>query len=183
MYNFSNIKEAFKKAEEWLAHEYASLHTGKASPVVLDGITISSYGSSMPIKNVASISIEDAKTLRVSPWDKSQVKAIERAVNDSNLGLSVVSDSEGLRVIFPVLTTETRQKFVKVLKELLEESRISVRKEREKVQEDIRAQEKSGDLTEDEKFRSLDELQKLVDEANKNLENLFNKKEAEVMTV
>lgn len=183
MYNFSNLKEAFKKAEDWLQHEYTSLHTGKASPIILDGITISSYGVQSPIKNVASISIEDAKTLRVSPWDKSHVKEIEKAINDSNIGLSVVSDSEGLRVVFPLLTTETRQKLVKVLKELLEEARISVRKEREKAQDDIRGKEKSGELTEDEKFRSLDELQKLVDETNKNLEALFNKKETDVMTV
>lgn len=183
MYNFSNLKESFKKAEDWLQHEYASLHTGKSSPVILDGITISSYGVQSPIKNVASISIEDAKTLRVSPWDKAHVKEIEKAINDSNIGLSVVSDGEGLRVIFPLLTTETRQKLVKVLKELLEEARISVRKEREKVQDDIRSKEKTGEMTEDEKFRSLDELQKLVDETNKNLEALFNKKEAEVMTV
>lgn len=183
MYNFNQTKEAFLGAQNWLASEYKSLHTGKASPVILDSIMVDSYGTSMPVKNVASISIEDSKTLRVVPWDKSQLKGIEKAVIDAGIGLSVVSDSEGLRVIFPALTTETRQKMVKVLKELLEEARISIRKEREKAQDDIRNKEKASELTEDEKFRSLDELQKLVDEANKNLEDLFNKKEAEVMTV
>lgn len=183
MYNFTQVKDAFKKAEEWLRHEYSSLHTGKASPIILDGIEISSYGTQMPIKNVASISIEDAKTLRVSPWDKAQVKEIEKAINDSNIGLSVATDSDGLRVIFPALTAENRQKMVKVLKELLEEARISIRKEREKIQDDIRNKEKASELTEDEKYRSLEELQKLVDEANNNLEALFNKKEVEVTTI
>lgn len=182
-YNFTQTKEAFIGITQWLAHEFSSLHSGKASPIVLDSISIESYGSVMPIKNVASVTIEDTKTLRVVPWDKSQVKVIEKAVNDANVGLSVVSDSDGLRVIFPMLTTETRQKMVKILKDMLEEARIRVRKEREKTQDDIRALEKSNELTEDEKFRSLDELQKLVDEVNNNLEELFAKKEKDVMTV
>ncbi|OGI72530.1 ribosome recycling factor [Candidatus Nomurabacteria bacterium RIFCSPHIGHO2_02_FULL_38_15] len=183
MYNFTQTKEAFKNTHEWLAHEFSTLHSGKASPMILDGVMVDSYGSNMPIKNVASVTIEDSKTLRVSPWDKSQVKVIEKAINDANIGLSVVCDADGLRVIFPMLTTETRSKMVKILKDLLEEARIRVRKEREKTQEDIRASEKSGNLDEDSKFRALDELQKLVDEANNNLEQLFDKKERDVMTV
>lgn len=183
MYNFTSTKEAFKNAAEWLAHEFSSLHTGKASPVILDGIMIESYGAQAPIKNVASVSIEDAKTLRVAPWDKAHVKVIEKAIYDADIGLSVVSDSEGLRVIFPAMTTETRTKMVKVLKELLEEARISVRKEREKAQEDIRAKEKAAELSEDEKFRAIDELQKLTEATNIQLEQLFEKKEKEVMTV
>jgi ribosome recycling factor len=182
-YNFTQTKEAFKSTTEWLANEFLSLHTGKASPIVLDSISVESYGSMMPIKNIASVTIEDAKTLRVIPWDKSHVKTIEKAVNDADVGLSVVSDSDGLRVIFPMLTTETRQKMVKVLKDMLEEARIRIRKEREKTQDDIRALEKANELTEDEKFRSLDELQKYVDEANNSLEDLFTKKEKDVMTV
>lgn len=182
-YNFTETKKAFSQAHDWLAHEFSSLHTGKASPIVLDGVLVESYGTNMPIKNIASISIEDSKTLRVVPWDKSQVKVIEKAINDTGVGLSVVSDSEGLRVVFPLLTSETRQKMVKVLKGLLEEARISVRKEREKTQDDIRAQEKANQLTEDEKFKALEDLQKIVDEANDNLEKLFEKKEKEVTTV
>ncbi|MBP6912427.1 MAG: ribosome recycling factor [Candidatus Pacebacteria bacterium] len=182
-YNFTQTKEAFKNTSEWLANEFLSLHTGKASPIVLDSISVESYGSMMPIKNIASVSIEDAKTLRVIPWDKSHVKAIEKAVNDADVGLSVVSDSDGLRVIFPMLTTETRQKMVKVLRDMLEEARIRIRKEREKTQDDIRALEKANELTEDDKFRSLDELQKYVDEANNSLEDLFARKEKDVMTV
>lgn len=182
-YNFTQTKEAFKNVTEWLANEFSSLHTGKASPIILDGITIESYGANTPIKNVSSISIEDAKTLRVNPWDKSHIKVIEKAITDANIGLSVVTDSDGLRVIFPMMTTETRQKMVKILKDLLEEARIRIRKEREKTQDDIRNEEKTGGMTEDEKFRSLDELQKIVDEGNAKLEELFAKKEKDVMTV
>ncbi|PIR68098.1 ribosome recycling factor [Candidatus Nomurabacteria bacterium CG10_big_fil_rev_8_21_14_0_10_35_16] len=181
-YNFSNFKAELKKVEDFLSKEYGQLNVGRASPMVLDGISIESYGSRIAVKNVASISIEDPKTLRIIPWDKSQIKDIEKVIISSNLGLSVATDDAGIRVIFPQLTTETRQSLVKVLKEKLEESRITVRKEREAVWDDIQNQEKNGKMTEDEKFRAKDELQKIIDEVNKNLEAIFTKKEKEVMS-
>lgn len=180
-YNFSNLKTGLKKIEQFLSKEYSQLNIGRASPLVLDGISVESYGSYVPIKNIASISIEDPKTLRIAPWDKNQIKDIEKAIITSNLGLSVATDDAGIRVIFPQLTTETREKSVKVLKEKLEGSRINVRKEREHVWDEIQAQEKKGEMTEDEKFRAKDELQKIIDEVNKNLEIIFEKKEKEVM--
>ena len=180
-YNFSNFKIGLKKIEEFLGKEYSQLSTGRASPMVLDGVSIESYGSYQPIKNVASVSVEDPKTLRVAPWDKSQIKAIEKAITLADLGFSCATDESGIRVIFPQLTTETRQKLVKVLKEKLEEGRITVRKERGDVWDDIQKQEREAKMTEDEKMRAKDELQKIVDEANKNLEALFEKKEKEVM--
>ena len=174
-YNTQNFKIELKKVEEWLSKEYGQVHTGRATPIVLDSIMVESYGSHMPIKNVAGITIEDPKTLRIAPWDKNQIKEIENAVMSANLGLSVVSDSDGVRVIFPMLTTENRTKLVKVLKEKLEDARISVRKER---QNEI---DKLADLSEDEKKRGKDEIQKCVDECNNNLEAIFNKKENEIM--
>ena len=180
-YNFSNFKAELKKVEDFLSKEYGQLNVGRASPMVLDGISIESYGSRIAVKNVASISIEDPKTLRIIPWDKSQIKDIEKVIISSNLGLSVATDDAGIRVIFPQLTTETRQSLVKVLKEKMEESRITVRKEREAVWDDIQNQEKNGKMTEDEKFRAKDELQKIIDEVNKNMEAIFSKKEKEVM--
>ena len=180
-YNFSQFKTEIKKVEEFLSKEYTQLNIGRASPMVLDGVSVESYGSRVPLKNVANISIEDPKTLRVAPWDKSQVKDVEKAIIASNLGLSVATDDLGIRVIFPQLTTETRGSLVKVLKEKLEEARITVRRERENIWQDVEEKEKAGKLTEDEKFRDKDELQKLVDEANKNLEAMFEKKQKEVM--
>ena len=162
-YNFSNFKTGLKKAEEFLGKEYSQLSTGRASIMVLDGVSIESYGSYQPLKNIASISVEDPKTLRVAPWDKSQIKAIEKAITVADLGLSVATDDVGIRVIFPQLTAETRQKLVKVLKEKLEEARITVRKERGNVWEEIQRQEKDGKMTEDEKMIAKDELQKIVD--------------------
>jgi ribosome recycling factor len=180
-YNFSNFKIGLKKIEEFLGKEYSQLSTGRASVVVMDAVSVESYGSYQQVKNVASISIEDPKTLRVSPWDKNQIKAIEKAIMVADLGLSVATDESGIRVIFPQLTTETRQKLVKVLKEKLEEARITVRRERGEVWEDIQAQEKAGKMTEDEKLRAKDELQKMIDDVNQNLGVLFEKKEKEVL--
>lgn len=180
-YNFSPFKEETKKIAQWLQNEFASIHTGKASPVILDSVNVESYGSFMPIKNIASISIEDPKTLRVAPWDKNMIKEIEKAITASNLGLSLATDSDGVRVIFPMLTTENREKLVKVVKAKLEDARISVRKAREEVQSDIEAKSKEGGFSEDDKFRAKDELQKCVDLANSELEGLFEKKQSEIL--
>lgn len=180
-YNFSNFKNELKKVEEFLGKEYSQLNVGRASPSVLDGVNVEVYGAYQPVKNVASVSIEDPKTLRIAPWDKTQIKGIEKAILASNLGLSVAVDDQGVRVIFPQLTTETRASLVKVLKEKLEDARITVRQEREKVWEDVQNQEKNSKLTEDEKFRAKDDLQKIIDETNKNLEEIFKRKEKEVM--
>jgi ribosome recycling factor len=181
LYNFLNFKNELKKVEEFLSKEYGQLSTGRASPMILDSISVEIYGSYQPIKNMASIAIEDPRTLRVAPWDKNQIKSIEKAIMVADLGLSVATDESGIRVIFPQLTEETRQKLVKVLKDKLEDSRITVRQERGKVWDEIQAQERDGKMTEDEKERSKDDLQKIIDEVNKNLESIFEKKEKEVI--
>ncbi|MFZ2072271.1 MAG: ribosome recycling factor [Minisyncoccia bacterium] len=180
-YNFSSFKNELKKVEEFLCKEYSQLSTGRASPMVLDSVSVEVYGAYQPIKNVASVSIEDPKTLRIAPWDKGQIKSIEKAILTADIGLSVATDESGIRVIFPQLTTETRQKLVKILKDKLEEARISVRRERERVWDEIQNQQKDGKMTEDDKFRAKEDLQKVIDEANKSLELVFEKKEKEVM--
>jgi ribosome recycling factor len=180
-YNFSKFKTDISKVSEYLSKEYGQLNIGRASPMVLDGISVESYGSYLPLKNVASVSIEDPKTLRIVPWDKNQIKEIEKAIISSNLGLSVSVDDVGIRVVFPQLTTETRQTLVKVLKEKLEDQRITIRKERERVWDEVQKLEKEGKITEDEKFRAKEDLQKIIDEINKSLESIFEKKEKEVM--
>ncbi|MFZ2205217.1 MAG: ribosome recycling factor [Minisyncoccia bacterium] len=180
-YNFSNFKTELKKAGEHLSKEYSQLSTGRASPMVLDGVSVEIYGDYQPIKNIASVNIEDPKTLRIAPWDKGQIKAIEKAIMAANLGLSVATDDMGIRVIFPQLTTETRQTLVKVLKAKMEDAKIVVRKVREEVLDDVAAHEKEGKMNEDEKFSAKEDIQKLVVEANNNLEAIFEKKEIEVL--
>lgn len=180
-YNFTPFKDAVKKTEEWLGKEYASLHTGQATPMVLDSIMVDSYGTKQPLRNVASISIEDPKTLRVTPWDKEHVKEIEKEIQKSDLGLSVAVDQTGLRVIFPPLTQENREKLAKLTKAKLEDARVSIRKEREDVLREIDRMSREGGMSEDEKNRGKTELQEIVDAANKKLEEIFKAKEAIVL--
>lgn len=148
---------------------------------VLDTIHVEAYGSMMPVNQLANISIEDPRTIRIAPWDSSVTKAIEKAITQSNLGLSAAVDDKGLRLFFPELTGERRSMLVKVAKEKLEEARIALRKERESAWDTIQSQEKDGAISEDDKFRAKDEMQKHIDEGNKVLESLFEKKEQEIM--
>ncbi len=180
-YDFSTFNGAVIEAEEWLRKELSLLRTGRASSSVLDAIYIESYGSMSPVAHVASVSMEDPRTIRVSPWDKSQVKAIEQAINKANIGLSVSSDEAGLRVIFPELTGERRLQVVKLLKERLEDAKITMRKAREAVITDLKAEEKDGNISEDEHFKAKDDLQKLVDSANAKFDEIAAKKEQEIL--
>ncbi len=176
MYNLDAFKSEAKQAEEWLAKEYSQIHTGRAAPALLDGVQVEAYGSFQPLKNVASVSIEDAKTLRVIPWDKSQIKDIERALHGANLGFSVAVDDAGVRVIIPALTTETRNQLAKIAKERLEDARITVRKAREAMLTDLKDQK----LPEDTFRNAKDDLQKLVDAINDSLEASLKRKETEI---
>jgi ribosome recycling factor len=183
MYDFTQTKQDIADSVDWLSGEYKSISTGRATPSVLDSVSVTVYGSRSSISHVASITVEDARTLRVVPWDKSQVRDIEKAITEEDLGLSVSSDDGGIRVYFPQLTTETRARLVKVLKEKLEEARVRVRSTRESTLKSIDAAEKEGGMSEDDKFRLKEELQKYVTEANNKLEQIFEKKEQDTMTV
>lgn len=179
-YDFSHFKKQLQGVEEWLGNEYLGVRTGRATPAILDGVSVEAYGARTPLKHAASISIEDAKTIRVAPYDKSQIKAMEKAVMEANLGLSVSSDDQGLRISFPDLTSERRQALVKVTREKLEQARVSVRSERDEVWGDIQSKEREGTIAEDEKFRLKDEMQKYVDAANQKLEAHAARKEEEI---
>ena len=181
-YNFTAFKNRTKEIEDWLKKEHAGIRTGRASPSLLDAIKVESYGSFVPLNQVGNISVEDPRTIRITPWDAGAAKLIEKAIVTSNLGVSVALDDRGVLVAFPELTTETRQSIVKVAKEKLEQAKINLRTEREKIWNDIQAKEKTSELTEDDKFRSKNDLQKIVDEINKKLEEMFTKKEKEILS-
>ena len=181
--SMSDIKEFDGKVEDtkkWLLEEYAGLRTGRATPALLDSITVEQYGTKSPISHVATVSIDDPRTLRITPWDKATVAPIEAAISNANLGVSLSADDSGIRVSFPELTTERRAMLVKLVREKLEEARVRVKKEREHVWNALVKQEKDGEISEDEKFRAKDELQKHVDGANKSLEEMAAKKEEEL---
>ncbi len=179
-YNLTNFQNKIKGTEEWLAKELSGIRTGRASISFLDGVKVESYGSEMAISAVASIANEDAKTIRITPWDNSQIKPIEKAITVSNLGVSVVVDDKGLRIIFPELTGERRIQLVKVGKEKLEEARVALRRERNEVMDDLNNQKKAGSMSEDDVERTKVEVEKKMKEAGERLEALFTKKETEI---
>ncbi|MCA9357320.1 ribosome recycling factor [Candidatus Nomurabacteria bacterium] len=176
----NDIKQKLHEVKEWLQKEYSSIRTGQANPALLDSVKVESYGSFMSINQVGSIGVEDARTLRISVWDNSQIAALERAVRESDLGVSIVTDSSGLRVIFPELTSERRVQLLKLAKSKLEDARISVRAVRDEAMKAIDKSEKDGDIGEDEKFSQREGVQSAVDDANRSLEELFTGKEAEL---
>lgn len=180
-YNFAPLKAELKKTEDWLHEEYMSIHTGRATPAVLDKVQVEAYGTAQPVSHVAAIAIADARTLMITPWDKTVLKDIEKAVVSSGLGLGVAATGEGIRVSFPDLTSERRTALAKVVRAKLEDARVAVRREREKAWEDIQAKEKEGAMSEDDKFRGKEELQKVVDETNKRLEEIAERKEKEIV--
>jgi ribosome recycling factor len=181
-YDFKAFDTKVVAAREWLSKEYRGLRTGRAAPAILDSVSVSAYGSMMPLKQVASVGVEDARTLRISPYDTTLIKDIERAIVAANLGLGTATDSAGIRATFPELTGERRAEFVKLAKAKLEEARTTVRIARDEAWKEIQTREKEGTLTEDDKFILKDELQKKVDTANEELESAFDKKEAEMST-
>ncbi len=181
-YDFNPFKKQLASAEEWLKKEFQQIRTGQASPAILDGVKVMVYGAPMALKEVASVLIEGARTIRIQPWDKAQVKEIEKAITLANLGVSTVVDGDGVRVNFPELTGERRIQIAKAAKDKLEEGKKEVRQHRDKIVKDLQGKEKEGGFGKDEIFRLKNETQKLVDDCNKRMEDAFTKKEKELMS-
>jgi ribosome recycling factor len=179
-YNLENLKSKTLDIENWLKKEFSNIRTGLASTAILDKVRVESYGALTPIDQVASITTEDAKTIRIKPWDASQVQAIEKAVTGSDLGVSVAVDDKGIRLSFPELTSERRQDFVKIAKDKLEQAKISLRGERDEIWGDIQVKEKEGEISQDDKFKLKDDMQKIIDDSGSVFVSLFEKKEEEI---
>ncbi len=181
-YDFSKFKKATAGTEEWLKKEFSGIRTGQASPMLLDGVKVDSYGALVPLTQIGSVVTEGPRTLRITPWDMTQAKDVEKAITIANLGVSVMLDDKGLRVNFPELTGETRIAIVKMAKERLEDGKKRVRIARDEAMKDLKTKEKAGGMGEDEVRRSEKEIQKMVDETNKKLEEFYSKKEKEIQS-
>lgn len=178
-YDFSGLKTHIKETEEWLTRELSGIRTGRATPALLDSVKAEAYGSRMPLKELGSVSVEDARTLRVIPWDQSLVKAIEKGITDANLGVGVSIDDQGLRVSFPELSSERRAQLTKLAGEKTEQARITLRGHRTDAIKEIDALEKDG-MSEDQAKRDKAELQKLIDAGNDALAKQLERKEEEI---
>lgn len=179
---FNNFSSNLKEVVGWLQKEMKQISAGQANASVLDSVYVESYGTRMAVMHVATISL-DGNSLKVVPFDKSQVKAIEQAIRDADLGLSIVTESDGLRVVFPQLTTETRAKYVKLAKEKFEDARIKVRQERGEVMDELDKAKKEGELTEDDAAKKKTTAQDMVDKTNLELQQIFNTKEEAILKV
>jgi ribosome recycling factor len=175
-FDIAQFKKAAAEKGEWLTAELQGLRTGRASPSLLDSVSLEVYGSRMKLNQLANITVEDARTLYVNPWDKGQVKDIEKAITVADLGVSVGSDAQGVRVSFPELTAERRAQLAKLVRGKLEEARVQLKTARAKAIADA---EKSG-VSEDEEKRLKADIQKVVDDTNAALESLAEKKEKEL---
>lgn len=179
-YDFSKLKANIKETEEWLARELSGVRTGRATPTLLDGMKPEAYGTRTPLRELANISVEDARTLRVIPWDKSLTKAIEKGITDVDLGVGVSTDDQGLRISFPELTSERRIQLSKIAGDKTEQAKVALRQHRTDALKALEVAEKAGGIGEDEVKRLKGEIQKLIDAGNESLLKVLEKKETEI---
>ena len=179
----TNLKQDLEKIIEQYQQELKSVRTGRANPQVVEDLMIDYFGTMTPIKQAANISASDARTIVIAPWNKDSLVDIEKAINESDLGINPINDGEVIRLSFPPLTEERRVELTKIVGQKSEEARIKVRKLREKIREEIQREEKDGKISEDDKVRKEKELQKIIDEYNEKIEEIHKKKEEELMTV
>lgn len=176
-------KPAFDATIEHLHKELGALRTGRATPALVEDISVNAYDATMEIKGLASIQTQDSKTLVIDPWDKGLIKNIEKGIRDAGVGLSPVVDGTVIRIMMPPMTEDNRKSMVKKMKEYLEDARIRNRQVREEAREQVLKMEKEKEISEDDKFKLFDEIDKMTKEYNDSVESIGKNKEEEIMTI
>lgn len=179
----SDKQEEFNKAIDFFKKDIANIRTGRANPAMLDAVQVDSYGTKTPLNGLASITVPEARSILITPWDKNVIKDIEKAIVSADLGVSVVNEGDKIRLTVPQLTEENRRDLVKKLNEKMEAARVSVRQAREEIKSDIEQAEKDKEIDEDDKFRFIKELDDEAREKNDELKKIRDGKEKEVMTI
>jgi ribosome recycling factor len=180
---FQESTRKMEKTLEVLREDFGAIRAGRANARVLDRIRVEYYGAQTPINQIAGIKTPDARLLVIEPWDKGALKAIERAIMESDLGVNPSNDGMVIRLPFPELTEERRRELAKQCKGYAEEARVSVRNARRDANTALGKAEKAGDITEDDQSRGEKQIQKLTDQYVAKVDELFKKKEAEIMTI
>jgi ribosome recycling factor len=183
MPSLQKARQRMDGAIEALRREFAGVRTGKASPALLDSVKVDAYGSHMPLNQVGTVTAPEARMLMVQPWDKSLLKAIEKALRESDLGLNPSNDGQNIRIPIPPLTEERRKEYVRLVHKLTEEARVAVRNVRRDANDEIKHRQKDEGLSEDDIRREQGEVQKLTDQYIAKIEELMKHKEAEIMEV
>lgn len=179
-FDFKELESGIAETKEWLSREFSGIRTGRASVALLDSVKPEVYGARTPLAQVGSVTVEDARSIRIIPWDKGNAKAIEKALTEADLGVSVTVDDQGLRVIFPELTAERRTMLGKLAGEKCEQARITLRGHRTEVMKKLEASEKEGGMGKDELHRLKEELQKRVDAGMEAFDGMLKKKQDEI---
>ncbi len=180
---FEFAKDHMNKSIDILKKDLNTLRTGRVSIHVLDGVKVDYYGAPTPLNQVANINAIDATTIVISPWDKSVMKEIERAIQEANVGANPNNDGEAIKLYFPPMTEEERKKQAKKAKEFSEKAKIAIRNVRREANDKIKKLFKNKEITEDEERKGLDEVQKITDEFVKKVDEIVNKKIEDVMKV
>ncbi len=178
-----NAKSKFAQAIEFFEREAATLRTGRANPNMLEGINVEAYGSTMPLNGVGNIAVSDGRSIVITPWDKTVLKDIEKAIVAADLGVGVVNEGDKIRLTVPMLTEENRKELVKKLNTKMEDARIVIRQLRDEVKQEIEAAFEEKTIAEDDKFRFVKELDESVNAYNDELKTKRDHKEKEIMTV
>ena len=178
-----NIKPKMQKAIESLSHEFNKIRTGRANPSILDSVKFDYYGNLTPINQAANISVEEGRTLAISPWDKSLIAEIEKAIMSSDLGLNPSTSGDLIRLTMPVLTEETRQEYIKQARTEAENSRISIRNTRRDANNTAKDQQKAGDFSEDDLKRIEELVQKETDHFIGLVDSELKKKEEDLLEI
>jgi ribosome recycling factor len=178
-----DAREHMEKSIDSTRHRFASVRTGRASPALLDRIMVDYYGAHTPLRQLATVHAPEPRLLTVEPYDKSSIKAIERAIMESDVGLTPNNDGNRIRLGVPELTEERRRDLVKVVRNLAEDGRIAIRNIRRDVMQDLRELKDAGETGSDDERRAEESLQKLTDEKVSELDSLLKTKEAEILEV
>lgn len=179
----NETRSRMSKSEESLKKELASLRAGNANPGLLNNVMVDYYGVSTPVNQVAQVAVPEPRMITVKPYDKGSMKEIEKAIQMSDIGITPQNDGEVIRLTIPQLTEERRKELAKKVGEYAENAKISVRNIRRDAMDEIKANEKSGDLTEDDRHHFEDEIQKVTDQSIANINQIAKEKEEELMTV
>ena len=180
---YDELKKGLNKVEEHLDNEYATIRAGRANPKILDRVLVNYYGSMTPLNQMANITVPDPRCLLINVWDMSAFKDVLKAINEANLGLAPSDDGKSIRLTFPVPTEERRKELVKQAKALLEEAKVVMRNERRDAMDALKEMKKENLLTEDTQKNAEKEVQRILDNATKDVDDLFAAKEKEIMSV
>ncbi len=176
-----DAKSRMDKTIEALKAEFITLRTSRATPLLVENIKVEYYGSQIPLKQVASITVPEARMILIQPWDPAVLPAIEKALLKSELGITPNNDGKVIRLVLPPLTEERRQELVKLLRRLAEESKIALRNVRRDANEEIKKLEKDSEISEDERYKTQDKIQKITDEHTEKIEHILQLKEKEIL--